>query len=220
MDNKQKNIIVANGHIGDLEQIRQNISKLGFSEPDLVISADGGADHTLRLGLTPHLVIGDMDSINLQTKISLQKKGVKFIQQPAHKDYTDTYLAVKEAVRAGAGQTIILGATGGRIDHSLANIMLLADPLLQEIDIRIITEKQEIFTVFKKATLEGNRGMEISLFSLTPYTVVNHTKGLKYRLKNERLLFSPVRGVSNEFTGPCAQIEIGEGKLLIVKELQ
>ncbi|MBU4450700.1 MAG: thiamine diphosphokinase, partial [Actinobacteria bacterium] len=77
----------------------------------------------------------------------------------------------------------------------------------------------EIFVTRKSCQIAGAAKKMVSLFSLSPYTNFIKTGGLKYKLKNEKLLFSPVRGLSNAFTGSKARIEIGEGTLLIVKEL-
>ncbi|MCG9480055.1 MAG: thiamine diphosphokinase [Actinomycetia bacterium] len=219
MKEVKKAIIVANGKIENLAQIKQNISTLGFSCPDLIISADGGAKNTLLLGLLPQTVIGDMDSIDPETKAMLQNKKTTFVQESPSKDYTDTHLAVREAVGQGAEKIIILGAVGGRTDHELANIMLLADPFLAGRDIKIISGTEEIFTVCRPATVQGVKGKQISLFSLTPYTFFTGTTGLKYKLENEKLLFSPVRGISNEFSSPQARLDISEGILLVIKQL-
>jgi len=219
MKEVKKAIIVANGKMKNLARIKQNISVAGFSCPDLIIGADGGTKNALLLGLVPQTVTGDMDSIDPEIKAMLKNKKAKFVQEPPSKDYTDTHLAVREAIRQGAEKIIILGATGERTDHSLANILLLADPFLAGRDIKIISSAEEIFTVCGPATIQGGKGKQISLFSLTPYTFFKETTGLKYKLEDEKLLFSPVRGISNEFSSSQAGLDISEGILLVIKGL-
>src|SRR4030042_3493664 len=115
---------------------------------------------------------------------------------------------------------IIMGARGDRIDHAIANILLLTSPFLKDIDIRILTDTSEIFIMRNSGTLTGDIGDTVTLLSLSPYTYFIKTKGLKYELENEKLMFSPVRGVSNVFTDKKAYIKIRGGTLLVIKQLQ
>lgn len=214
-DNKRKAVIIANGPIEDHGRIRTMIlSGLGDG-PALVISADGGVFNTLKLGFRPDIIIGDMDSIGKRYDFP----GTKFITAYHEKDESDTQLAVEQAVETGIRNIIIAGALGGRIDHTLANIMLLAHPALKDADARIISEKREIFSMDKQGTIKGTPGKLVSIFSLTPYTYFVNTRGLKYALKDEELTFSPVRGLSNVFTATEAELDFKNGRLLIIKEL-
>jgi len=219
MENIKRAIVVTNGDLKQPELIKKHIKYYGFSRNDLVISADGGAKNALKLGLMPHLVTGDMDSIDKKTSDMLKSRNIRFVQEPAEKDYTDTHLALREALKAGAGKIIVLAATGDRLDHSLANVLLLADPFLSRAEVKIITETDEIFIASKPVHIRSKKGVRISLFSLTPHTLFTETRGLKYGLKKEKLLFSPIRGVSNEFTQDTAYIGIAEGILLIIKQI-
>ncbi|MGM0365057.1 MAG: thiamine diphosphokinase [Actinomycetota bacterium] len=219
MEKFKKAIVVTNGEIKDPDKIKKHLKYFGFGREDLVISADGGAKNAIRLGLDTRLLTGDMDSIDEEVRENLKSGGAEFVLEPLEKDYTDTHLALRQAIKKGAEQIIILAAIGDRVDHSLANLLLLADPFLSGTDVRIITETEEIFVVRKPVRLEGSKGRRLSLFSLTPYTLFRESRGLKYGLKNEKLLFSPIRGVSNEFTQDSAYLGIKEGILLVIKEL-
>lgn len=220
MDNQKKAIIVTNGLIRKPNLIKEHIKKLGFGFNDLVISADGGAQNALKLGLNTHMVTGDMDSIEPKIMDRLKSRGAKFIVEKPEKDHTDTHLALKAAVKEGAQKVVIIAAIGDRVDHSLANLLLLADPHLSGTDIRIITETEEIFAAEKPLRVKGKKGDRISLFSLSPYTLFTETKGLKYGLKNEKLVFSPIRGISNEFVQDEAFLGIKQGMLLIIKQIK
>src|SRR5687768_15193697 len=97
---------------------------------DLLIAADGGALALLRAGLLPRLVIGDMDSLDAASLAELAERGVELRRYPREKDETDLELALLHAAAAGATAIDILGALGGRWDHTLANVALLALPEL------------------------------------------------------------------------------------------
>lgn len=218
----KKAIIVANGQIRDYNLTCRRIKKdYGFDKNILIVAADGGIKHCMNMHIFPDIVIGDMDSINIKLMENLSKntKDIKFINSSSEKDESDTQLALDYIIEQKINDVIILGALGDRIDHSFANIILLASPDYDNKDIKIIDEKNEITVVKKPTDINGKKGKKISIFSLSPYTYFISTKGLKYKLKDEKLLFSPARGLSNIFISDKANIEIKNGQLLIVKEL-
>jgi thiamine pyrophosphokinase len=224
-------ILVTNGSIRDYGIIYRTLVKNFRSLSDtFVIAADGGALHCSNLKISPNVIIGDMDSI---TKGMIEKLGnsagstdgtaaagdIRFISFNQAKDESDTQLALDYLVGNGYERIIIIGAFGSRADHSYANLSLLSSPAYDNVKISIITENSEVFVVKNSCSIKGEAGKKISIFSLTPFTFFEKTSGLKYRLKNEKMLFSPARGLSNEFTKDCAKINITEGWLLIVREL-
>jgi thiamine pyrophosphokinase len=218
---KDTALIIANGIIINPEKLRK-ILLSGYCVPErtMIISVDGGLSNTLRMGFRPDLIIGDMDSIDRSKEKEISGLAeVDHITSNPQKDQSDTQLAVDHAVKLGMGSIFITGATGGRIDHTLANILLLASPGLNDISSSIITDDSEISVLGSSASIAGSPGKLISIFSLTPYTYFTGTSGLKYPLLDEKLYFSPVRGLSNKFTEESAEINIREGKLLIIKEL-
>ena len=217
-----KALIITNGIINDYNLILKRIAEdYKFDENTLTIAADGGARNCINMRIVPDLIIGDMDSITikLMENLKMNSKTIKFINTSPEKDESDTQLALDFAINAGVKQVLVVGAIGGRIDHSLANLILLAAPNYNNADVRIITENSEIFMVKKSCSINGTIGKKISIFSLTPFTYFESTSGLKYRLKNERLYFSPVRGLSNEFIKTTAKISIGKGEILLFKEI-
>jgi thiamine pyrophosphokinase len=223
MSNKknEKAIIVANGVISDPRLTYKRVTELFDFTDCIVISADGGAENALKMNLVPDVVIGDMDSIKATVKENIREKSNKtrYISTSAYKDKSDTQLAVEYALDLGIKKMIILGALGDRIDHTMANILLLTSPFLRDIDIRILADASEIFIIRNSRTLNGDIGGTVTLISLSPYTYFIKTEGLKYELENEKLMFSPVRGISNVFTEKKAYIKIKEGTLLIIKQL-
>jgi thiamine pyrophosphokinase len=222
--NSKKNeqaIIITNGFIENPSLTYKRITTLFGFRDCLVVSADGGAENALRMNLVPDVVIGDMDSIKVTVKenIRLKSNKTRYISTSADKDKSDTQLAVEYALKLGIKKMIIVGALGDRIDHSLANLFLLTSPFLKGIDIRILTDNSEIFIIRKPCTLNGEIGKIVTLISLSPYTYFIKTKGLKYELEKEKLMFSPVRGISNAFTEKKAYISIEGGILLVIKQL-
>lgn len=224
MSNKkyERAIITANGVIDDPALTYKRVTDLFGSARDfIVISADGGVENALRMNLIPDIVIGDMDSIKAadKEKIGAMSNKTRYISTSAHKDESDTQLAVEYALGLGIKRIIILGALGNRIDHSIANIFLLASPFLKNIDIKILSDTSEIVVMRKSGAVTGNTGDIVTFISLSPYTYFIETKGLKYVLENEKLIFSPVRGISNVFTENKAYIKIRKGILLVIRQL-
>jgi thiamine pyrophosphokinase len=210
-------VVIANGEIKDYARIGKIIMSFHRHSP-LVISADGGIENTTRLGLMPHVVIGDMDSIDRQKYAGILSR-TRFVSVPGNKDESDTRLAVEYALKEGIADITIAGATGKRIDHTFANILILASPELKGASVRIVTEESEIFCMTGPGIIKGSPGKLVSIFSLTPYTSFLRTAGLRYPLKDEKLYQSPVRGLSNIFTSDEARLEFSEGKLLIIRQL-
>ena len=129
-------LIVANGDVMSLDWVKAVVDRAS-----LVIAADGGANHLHQIGRKPQLVVGDLDSVSAETRAWL--KGVEQLRFSAEKDQTDLELAIQYAVRHSAEPIRIVGAFGGRIDHQLANILLLTHPAWRSRDIRLIAPYQE-----------------------------------------------------------------------------
>ena len=204
-------IIIANGQIHDGDFYRSLVAPT-----DLVICADGGASNALALGLQPQVVIGDLDSLDSNLQAQLEADGCQVLAHPARKDETDLELAMKYAVERGAQEVLILGALGNRLDHTLANVLLLALPELRSVQARILDGRQEVFLIRDEALVEGQVGDTLSLLPLTEQVTGIYTEGLEYPLKNGTLYLGPARGVSNTLTAPQARVWIGQGLLLAV----
>jgi thiamine pyrophosphokinase len=184
---------------------------------DLLIAADGGALPLLRLGLPPHLVIGDLDSLGEEAERELDALGVELRRHPREKDETDLELALLLAAGRGAAAIDVLGALGGRWDHTLVNVAMLDMPELRAVRVRLLDRMQTLFVVRDTAALEGSRGDTVSLLPLTPEALGVTTEGLLYPLRDATLRYERARGVSNVLLEPPGQVSLREGLLLVVQ---
>lgn len=182
----------------------------------LFIGVDGAADFLVQIGITPDVLIGDFDTADPKSVTALERHGVKILRLEPEKNETDTEAAIECAANAGADDIVILGALGGRVDHTLSNIMMLVRADLKGAACRIIDEQCEMFVSDKTFTLSGRTGQVISILPLTGEVCVN-AKGLKYPLQNLVLKWGSSRGISNVMQSSSASISISGGYALIVK---
>ncbi len=183
---------------------------------DALIAADGGARHLAALGLTPHVVIGDLDSLSPAEIEHLRGAGARILQFPREKDETDLELAILHACREGYTHLRILGAFGGRFDQALANLFLLALPELKGIDARLDDGLEEAFLIESNAFVEGRPGEVVSLLPLGSPAGGIRTRGLRYPLRAETLYPERSRGISNELEAPIAEIRLEQGRLICI----
>ncbi|MBN1120024.1 MAG: thiamine diphosphokinase [Anaerolineae bacterium] len=210
----QTTIILANGQLSDPDIILRRLADLDIGT---VIAADGGSVHAGALGLTLDAVIGDMDSIPGSLRETLEAQRVIFRQSPRHKDETDLELALLHAIDQGAESIVILGALGGRLDMSIANIMLLSHPRLAGTPIEMWAGDQTAWLMRPPGQdLTGEPGDTLSLIPLGGDAQGVSTHRLAYPLIGETLVFGPARGVSNVFEERTARVDLREGLLLAV----
>jgi thiamine pyrophosphokinase len=185
---------------------------------DLIIAADGGARYCLELGLTPHLVVGDFDSLDPVSLQLLAQAGVELVRYPERKDFTDLELALQHARQRGADEILVLAALGGRWDQTLANLLLPASESLYSTHVTLIDGAQEIhlLRLGERLELHGRPGDTVSLIPLTGDAAGVTTHGLEYALSEETLYFGSTRGISNVLVDESAWVSLQEGLLLCV----
>lgn len=206
-------LVFANG------ELINPVAALGMAaRADMLIAADGGLSHMQALDLTPDLLIGDLDSVTPDQINWAQTKGARVLRFPTDKDETDLELALYEAVQSGCKRITITAALGGRFDQTLSNIYLLNLPVLAGIDARIDDGRQEIILVRRATEVTGDPGDIVSLLPLSPIVRGITTRGLKYPLADESLIFYRSRGLSNEMLTGEARVEVQDGILLCVHE--
>ncbi|MBW2591869.1 MAG: thiamine diphosphokinase [Deltaproteobacteria bacterium] len=208
-----RSVIFANGvlnHSG-------NALKL-LNPRDLIIAADGGAGHCLAMGIKPGVAIGDFDSLSPDHLNRLKETGTEIIRHPVRKDFTDLELALKLAVDRGADEILILGALGRRWDMTIANIFMLAAPILVQTQVRIVDDFQEIILLceMKPHSIHGRAGDTLSLVPLSEDVQGITLGGLEYPLQDDILKFGATRGISNVLVNDTATIYFKQGQLLCI----
>ncbi|MFN8372580.1 MAG: thiamine diphosphokinase [Anaerolineae bacterium] len=139
-------LIFANGDLNRGAMVRRALDAARVPERrTLMVAADGGARMALSLGLRPHVVIGDMDSLTVDELAPLEAAGVEVLRYPPEKNETDLELALMLVVERGAKWIRIIGAVGDRLDQTMANVYLMALPLLAGVDARMVAGKQEMW---------------------------------------------------------------------------
>ncbi len=211
----QRIIIFANGEIPDPDKARRLLRP-----DDVTLCADGGTRHALALHVRPDLIVGDMDSADKAQLQNLQKDGVAVELFPRDKNETDLELAIQRAIERNPKQILIVAALGGRLDQTLANVTLLADPRLAGLDVRLDDGVEEVFLCRGQAQVEGRSGDLVSLIPWQGAVSDVQTQNLKYPLRRETLYPDKTRGVSNEMLGDSASVSIGSGLLLVVHRRQ
>jgi len=186
----------------------------GIKEPvsagDMIIAADGGLNAAKECGLSPDYVIGDFDSLG---KIP---KNENITVLPAVKDTTDMFEAIALGVKNGCNKIHVYGGTGGRLDHTIANIQLLKYFAERGVTLFIHGKDFTITSVSNGVMYaEGEKGGYISVFSLSDVSEGVTLKNLKYELSGYDLTSAFPLGVSNEFTGNTAEISVRNGTLAV-----
>ena len=209
-------LIVADGDIPDRADVDRLMAPGGA---DLVVAADGGALKAQALGFVPDVVVGDSDSLPAAAADELRAAGVPVIVHPSAKDESDTELAVREALARGATTLTVIGAFGGaRLEHTIANLLVLAMPELAGRDARLADGASVVRLLEPGAVLaiHGRRGDFVSLLPLAPRVEGVTTDGLEFALRDEALTQGPARGLSNVMTSDSATVSVRAGRLLVV----
>lgn len=184
------------------------------------MAVDGGLAHLQRLGVTPDFLIGDLDSLTPEQKTAVAAANIQQITYPSQKDETDLELALLYACEQFPDAEIVVAASlGGRLDQTLANLLLLAHPDLQGHTIRLLARYQRAWLLTpadSPAHIEGKIDDLVSLLPLGGDVTVVYTDGLEWPLHDEKLTFGPARGVSNRLKAVSATVAISSGHLLIV----
>ncbi|HUP26852.1 MAG TPA: thiamine diphosphokinase [Chloroflexia bacterium] len=187
--------------------------------PDFVIAADGGSSLALELGLEPDLVIGDLDSSDAEVLASLEARGTE-LRRYDHdlKLETDTELALYAALEREPERIILLGALGGRLDHALANVLMLSNAVLARTDLRIVDGLEEAYLgrAGNPIRVAGRPGETVSILPLSGTVRNVRLAGFVYPLDGENLVRGTGHGVSNRLDGPVGEIVFDEGLLLVV----
>lgn len=179
----------------------------------LIIAADGGIEHAERLGASPDLMIGDFDSTDSSPD------NIPVTVLPHVKDTTDMNEAVRLGIERGCTEFHIYGGTGGRLDHTLANIQLAADISKQGLSIFFYGKGCTITAVTNGTIyLPSRESGYLSVFAHDNECYGVMIKGLMYETSDITLRNDFALGVSNEFIGKPAEISVKHGTLIVYYE--
>jgi thiamine pyrophosphokinase len=193
-----------------------------LANADLVVAADGGSQWLDAIGVRPDVLLGDLDSAEPGLVERLTGQGVAVERFPPEKDTSDAELALGRAAGAGADEVVVLGALGGnRLDHELANLLMLADPRWPDLirDLRIVRGGTVARALHggERLSLAGSIGDHVTLLPIGGRAEGIDTDGLRYRLHGDALDLGRSRGLSNEVVATPASVSLERGTLLVIE---
>ena len=186
----------------------------------LVVAADGGAASLDALGHAPDVLVGDLDSVADDLVVRLEAVGVAIERHPVDKDASDTELALERALGSGAAEVVVIGAIGGaRLDHALANVLLLTDPALAGRAVRLVHGPTTVRAVRggERLELESRTGDVVTLLPVGGPAHGVTTAGLRWALAGATLEMGRSRGLSNLVEQAPASVSLEDGTLLVVE---
>ncbi len=205
-------LILINGEVRDYEGLQRLLRP-----DDLLVAADGGARHALALGIAPHILVGDLDSTAPETVDALRAQGTAVERHPMAKEQTDLELAIERALREGADELLLVGATGGRLDQTLANLLILAQREWG-VPVRLVEEEQVATLLRGPGALRVTdaAGSTLSVIPLSAEVTGITYRGLEYPLEGATLGFGSTRGISNVVVDADASVSVESGLLLVI----
>ena len=208
-------LVVLNGDIDPAFLARQ------LAMADRVIAADGGARAVTAAGGICNVIVGDGDSLGEDgfARAREANPNVEVRRFPTAKDATDAELAIQTALEVNPKRIVVVGAFGGaRLDHELANVMLLANERWRDREVLLADGRRDVRLVTDQAEIRGRAGDIVTLLAVDGPVANVRSRGLSYELGGRSLEVGTSLGVSNELTGSTATLEVGSGMLLLVHE--
>jgi thiamine pyrophosphokinase len=183
-----------------------------------VIAADEGLEHALALGLEVTVAVGDFDSAAPEAVAAAEAAGVRIERHPAEKNATDLELALDVAAGMEPKRILVLASDSGRLDHSLANVLVLGAERYAGPTIDAYVGQALVHVVRRGVRrLDGEPGELVSLLALHGPAQGVTTEGLAYPLRGETLEAGSSRGVSNVFSAETATVTVEQGVVLAVR---
>ncbi len=217
-------LIISGGNIED----RFTIEWMKTHTYDYLMAADSGMDFLHRNGIIPDVLAGDFDSAGEAAYAffgSRDNEDTKSDSKPEilrlnpHKDDTDTEFVVREAIRRGATDITVLGGTGTRLDHTLANIHLLGIGLEEHVQMRLTDSHNQIRMIEQELVISRQQqfGEYVSILPFGGTASGVTLEGFKYPLKDAILPINSSLGISNEIIATEANIQVSEGRILVIE---
>lgn len=184
-----------------------------------VVAADRGLEHALALGLEVSVAVGDFDSVSREALAVAESSGTgaRVVRHPVDKDATDLELALDEALALSPSRILVLAGTGGRLDHELSTLLLLASPRYAATPVDAVVGAARVHVLRGERVLAGEPGELVSLVPVHGAAEGVETEGLAYPLRGETLEPGTTRGISNAFEGGTARVRLSAGTLLVIR---
>ena len=179
---------------------------------DLVMAADSGYDAAISLGYAVDVLVGDLDSITTDPIPG----HVVIERHPRDKDQTDLDLALELALRDEPSRVVVVGGTGGRLDHELATASLICDERWSEVELDWVSSRGRAHVIRRRRIVQGDVGSIVTLLPLGGPVTGLTTRGLRWELAEATFEPGTTWGVSNEMQTPIADIKVRSGCLLVV----
>lgn len=203
--------IIANGQ----PDFPQNLKGI-IGENDVIVCADGGSSHATTLGVSPNIILGDMDSSSPEILLNFQSKGADIRRFPRDKDASDLELALTAALEFSPFEITCLSVLGNREDHALTNTFLLARfaGLGHRITAMGANWQAQFITTKHPRVFDGKTGDILSLIPMVATVSGVEVRGVKWPLENATLQWGSSRTVSNEFLENQVSVSLSEGLML------
>lgn len=202
-------VIIGGADIGRYDRIRTYLR-----EDDFFICCDSGLKHQKGLRITPNLIVGDFDSYENP------HLDIETIVLPCEKDDTDTAFAVKEALKRGFQDFLLVGMIGGRLDHTLGNVSLMLMLDTQGKNVKVLDDCSEMEIVSDKPVHIEDRYPYFSLLNISGLAQGITIRNAKFPLTDAEITCEYQYGISNEvLPGMTAEVSVKNGRLLLLKVL-
>ena len=183
-------------------------------ENDFVICADGGLDIALKADIIPDILIGDFDS--MPEKRLKQCENIRTVVLPVEKDDTDTVFCIRYGIEQGYQNFLLLGVTGGRFDHTYANLHLLKYLSKRNCQGMIADEHTQIFYTESQFVLKNEKGKTVSILPFGCESATVSLSGFKYEAEHLIMCADFPIGTSNIVTSDNGKIVVHQGGVLII----
>ena len=211
-----KTVIISGGYVDDafaLDWLQKN-------KYDRLVAADSGMNFLYRNQIMPDVIAGDFDSVSKEAyEYFAETEDIEMIRLNPMKDDTDTEFVIREAIRRGATEITVLGATGTRLDHVLGNVHLLGIGFSHDVAITLVDAHNRIRMVKDELVIDraSQFGQFVSILPFTGEAKGVTLKGFKYPLENAIIESFCSLGISNEIVEEQAIIRVKDGILLVVE---
>lgn len=197
-------VILCAGEFGEID--------FNFCQTDFIIAADGGMDYAQKTGVTPDLIMGDFDSAEMPIPACIAIERFN-----PEKDDSDSILCVREGLKRGYNDFVLLYSLGNRLDHTIANLQTLSFIAEQGATGLLVGVFDTAFLIKRSKIIQKKDGYSVSIFAWGKDAKGVSLTGMKYPLKDFTISTSYPIGLSNVITENEAHIEISDGELLIVQ---